>query len=831
MKNIKKRDVLETISLLIEGNDFVAAQCSRAKVTENMPDILQQCQEMAIILGNCLESFGEEGEKLVPVLEAYCEEIYQISQNSQKEVNENVCKNIAKTTVEQLADLKRSIIEYIPDDKLEIVFLPYKASMWDSLESVWRAAADDPECDAYVVPIPYFEKNQQGELAVMHYEGNQFPDDVPVVHYMDYNLVERKPDVAFIHNPYDKYNYVTSIHPAYYVTELKKYVGKVAYIPYFVSPEPNPDSIEVQKQKKGFVIQPGVMDSDLVFVQSDAMKKLYVNILEKEIPNISREYWENKIFGLGSPKLDRVHNTKRNDDLLSSEWYSLIYDSKGNRKKVILYNTSLHDLLNQKNMMEKISDTLTFFKEREDCVLWWRPHPLYESTLASMIPGLLPVYRKIVEDYRAEKWGILDEGEDLDWAIAETDAYYGDGSSVVELYKEAGKPVLCQDTRVKNAVDEEVEIPIWPCAFCVDGDDIWFVHGKINIFGKYNKKSRKLEEIQTIPDERVFQDTLYQEIYKQGDKIYLIPAWAKEIAIYDIVKRKFSKIKLNKGEKYINKLKFGKCIVFEQVLYCIPCYYEAIVKIDLNTQEITYINLYNYTKKGISVYLGDGVLFERKIIGPWNLSNQLFVLDLKSEKIELISIGGKEKQYSKINKIGNNLVLYDENSKNVLSISIRKKAINNKINVKFEYSKLSTLAGNILVMDACATEQVVCLDENGKVKYESIGKPRNKGVFENSYCFGITSIKGTEYAYFDTTNYLLYIMDGININEQFDWKFLKIGVNQIKELLGEKLENIENENDILNLKELVCKNLFGTGIVKKEINSGEMIKNHIKQDL
>ena len=74
-------------------------------------------------------------------------------------------------------------------------------------------------------------------------------------------------------------------------------------------------------------------------------------------------------------------------------------------------------------------------------------------------------------------------------------------------------------------------------------------------------------------------------------------------------------------------------------------------------------------------------------------------------------------------------------------------------------------------------------------------------------------------------------MDGININEQFDWKFLKIGVNQIEELLGEKLENIENENDILNLKELVCKNLFGTGIVKKEINSGEMIKNHIKQDL
>ena len=32
----------------------------------------------------------------------------------------------------------------------EVVFLPYKASMWDSLESVWKAAEEDPDCVAYV---------------------------------------------------------------------------------------------------------------------------------------------------------------------------------------------------------------------------------------------------------------------------------------------------------------------------------------------------------------------------------------------------------------------------------------------------------------------------------------------------------------------------------------------------------------------------------------------------------------------------------------------------------------------------------------------------------
>lgn len=536
MKRYKKKEILETVDLLIEGNNYIANSC-QANNKENTMEILSQCQEMAILLGNCLETFGDSGIALVPVLEDYCEKIYQFSQSLSDEF---ICRKIAKQMTRQLSGLKVNIIDQIPEDKIEIVFLPYKASMWDSLESVWRAAAEDPECDAYVVPIPYYERDSQGELAVMHYEGEQFPKDVPVVHYMDYNLAERRPDVAFIHNPYDQYNYVTSIHPAYYVPELKKYVGKVAYIPYFVSPEPNPDSLEAQKQKKGFVVKPGVTDTDLVFVQSEDMKRLYVNILEKEIPNISRKYWEDKIFGLGSPKLDRVHSVKRNDDLLSGEWHSIIYDGAGNRKKVIFYNTSLHDLLNQENMMEKIADTLTFFRERKDCALWWRPHPLYESTLASMRPEWLSTYNKIVEEYKKEGWGIFDTGEDLDWAIAETDAYYGDGSSVVQLYKEAEKPVLYQDTRVKNSVEEDVEIPIWPCAFCVDGDDIWFVHGKMNVLMRYNMRENYTYIVGKVPNEKDFQDCLYAGMYKWKNRIYLIPFLAREIAIFDVKTKQFN---------------------------------------------------------------------------------------------------------------------------------------------------------------------------------------------------------------------------------------------------------------------------------------------------
>ena len=64
--------------------------------------------------------------------------------------------------------------------RIEAVFLPYKASMWDSLESVWKAADEDPDCDAYVIPIPYFDRNPDGSFGPMHDERLDYPDNVPV---------------------------------------------------------------------------------------------------------------------------------------------------------------------------------------------------------------------------------------------------------------------------------------------------------------------------------------------------------------------------------------------------------------------------------------------------------------------------------------------------------------------------------------------------------------------------------------------------------------------------------------------------------------------------
>ena len=97
------------------------------------------------------------------------------------------------------------------------------------------AADADPECDVYVVPIPYYERSPEGVMEVYHYEGDQFPAYVPVTNYADYSLEQRQPDMVYIHNPYDDRNYVTSVAPQYYSWEIKKYTKLLVYVSYYIS--------------------------------------------------------------------------------------------------------------------------------------------------------------------------------------------------------------------------------------------------------------------------------------------------------------------------------------------------------------------------------------------------------------------------------------------------------------------------------------------------------------------------------------------------------------------------------------------------------------------
>lgn len=247
-------------------------------------------------------------------------------------------KSLRKTLIQAENSIKQDI-----KIRKEAVFLPYKASMWDSLESVWKAADEDPDCDAYVIPIPYYDRNPDGSFGEEHYEGNLYPENVPVCWYEDYDFAGRRPDMIFIHNPYDECNYVTSVHPFFYSKNLKNFTDKLVYIPYFIIEEIEPGNKEAEEGIVNFCNVPAVFYSDKVVVQSEKMRQVYINVLSRITGNASvgKEYWEAKILGLGSPKVDKVFSTRKENAEAPKEWLKVIEKPDGSWKKIIFYNTGL----------------------------------------------------------------------------------------------------------------------------------------------------------------------------------------------------------------------------------------------------------------------------------------------------------------------------------------------------------------------------------------------------------------------------------------------------------------------------------------------------------
>ena len=315
MGQYRKKGLLRMIGLMEDANKLACS--SGRKHQAEIVDLLIQCQKSALEIGNCLESMGGPGQAVVPMVEGYCEYLYEMSQSFEDRVK---YKKLGESVRKNLIQIRKKIRYELPQEKKEMVFLPYKASMWDSMESVWEAALKDGEYDVYVVPIPYFDRNPDKSFGEMHYEGDKYPDYVPVTSWETYHVEERYPDAIFIHNPYDQFNFITSVHPSFYSSRIKDYTDMLVYIPYFVA-----TAHQVQGH---FCTLPGTFYADRVIVEDEEIRKSYIrHFCEYEEKMRCRGVFgkaEEKFLALGSPKFDKVLTTRREDIKVPLEWEGCI---------------------------------------------------------------------------------------------------------------------------------------------------------------------------------------------------------------------------------------------------------------------------------------------------------------------------------------------------------------------------------------------------------------------------------------------------------------------------------------------------------------------------
>lgn len=637
---MKKKEILSIIDSLAKINTSVIKN-----LESNIPvtiDVLSDCQAAAIEIGNEIEKRGQEVEEIVHMLEAYCENIYQMSC---VQADIDLCRKLTKKIQMQIVQIRNSVEYDLSNDRKQVVFLPYKASMWDSLESVWKAADADPNCDVYVIPIPYFDKNPDGSVREMHYEGELYPEYVPIVSWQQYDIAAEHPDVIYIHNPYDEYNRVTTVHPAYYSKELKKYTDELVYIPYFILKEIDPnDQVSVQGMEY-FCTVPAVVHADKVIVQSENMRQIYINVMSKTMGEDTRKIWEKKIFGSGSPKVEKLLNMKKEDLDIPEGWLKIIEKPDGSQKKVVFYNISVLALLeNDEKLLRKMESVFGIFKENQDEVaLLWRPHPLIKATIESMRPRLWAEYKKILERYQEEGWGIYDDSADVDRAIILSDAYYGDHSSVVQLYQETGKKIAIQNTKA-----------ILDCAEIINCQEkVYILTRDTQSLFEYSISSGKFRlcgMVQSKLDQTFICATLYE------NKIYMPPYDGDCIRVYDICEKKFHSIPLiqTSAEK-LNRKHYCTCFEYGGKIYIFGDKDSAVLSVDIRTETVQeFSNFRNGFKKlygyEVGVHTYENVcIVENCFWIPMGRDNILLQYDMQKNEYYFWNVGIRKMQYATIN--------------------------------------------------------------------------------------------------------------------------------------------------------------------------------------
>ena len=168
MRRKIKKEIKGMIQTMSAAHEHVLFLLENKRIAE-ANDLLSQCQDCAAHIGESIEKSEGMDTKAVSYLETYCEHLYTMS----RMIDRKKLSGIKRQLDGCLRQTEYEIDEVIPLDKLKIAFMPYKASMWDCMESVWEAADADEECDAYVVPIPYYERNDKGGAEKLCYEGDR----------------------------------------------------------------------------------------------------------------------------------------------------------------------------------------------------------------------------------------------------------------------------------------------------------------------------------------------------------------------------------------------------------------------------------------------------------------------------------------------------------------------------------------------------------------------------------------------------------------------------------------------------------------------------------
>ena len=236
-----------------------------------------------------------------------------------------------------------------------------------------------------------------------------------------------------------------------------------------------------------------------------------------------------------------------------------------------------------------------------------------KSTFHSMRPQFEEEYLSIEKQYIEEGWGIYDDSPDLHRAICWSDAYYGDGSSVVTLYRVTGKPVLLQT--LQRVI--KLNFKLYFEYVVVENEKIWGV-SQGSFIGLYeidlkSTEVRCLGELPIKNRQPLGRDLEYVALGKVNGKILIAPYFSKEgLIVYDMIRQTFDYIPIapNSFPNHGVASAFVYAVTWKESLFFIGNRTGIILEYASRTNVVSYHDKWS---KKVRMLIGkDDMLFERQ---------------------------------------------------------------------------------------------------------------------------------------------------------------------------------------------------------------------------
>ncbi len=372
-----------------------------------------------------------------------------------------------------------------------VVFLVDRAVNWKALHTLWEEEKNKENTQVYVIAVPYFlcEYNGQFDTEHMIIETEGYPGGVKLTPFDAYDFDEKRSARMYYLNPYDEYSYAMSVHPFFYAKNIVLYTDELIFVTPFMLREISPGDARSRFTLGMFLKNPGLVYADRILAQSEGMRNVYIELL-KQMDTDGVINWEKKVESTALP-IQKWKEKKRilirregsqglylrdtsvesvapevYDDIVSvpEEWFDKIYDKTGKKRAVILVYFSASVVFEYGDrIIEKAHRIARVIEANDkDTVILWEEDPNMQAALQEHKPTVWSAYQDFINEIKAKGSGIWDDSGDENRAAVISDAFYGDGSTLMTKCRVAKKPVIWETPGVTPVVKtDDAETRNW----------------------------------------------------------------------------------------------------------------------------------------------------------------------------------------------------------------------------------------------------------------------------------------------------------------------------------------------------------------------------------